>query len=80
MQPLSNFLLGDFAITFLAVALARQSGFETLLLARFQIESVALDFLNDVLLQNFTLEAPQRVFQRFAFLNTDFRQRLPPLR
>jgi hypothetical protein len=65
MQPLSNFVLGDVAIAFLAVALARQSGFDSLLLTRLQIESVSLDFPNDVLFQNFALEAPERVSQGF---------------
>jgi len=48
MQPLSNFVLADVAITFLAVALARQRGFDSLFLTRLQIESVSLDFPNDV--------------------------------
>ena len=55
---LARLLRCAFAVALLAVALACQRGLETLLLARFQIESVALDFLNDVLLQYFTLEAP----------------------
>jgi hypothetical protein len=65
-QPLSNFVLGDVAITFLAVALARQSGFDSLLLTQLQIESVSLHFPNDVLLDNFALEAPERVFKGFT--------------
>ena len=56
------------AVALFAVALACQGGLEALLLARLQIESVPLNFLDDVLLQDFTLEAPQRVFQRFTFL------------
>jgi hypothetical protein len=78
MQPLSNFVLGDVAITFLAVALARQSGFDSLLLARLQIESVSLHFLNYVLLENFALEPPERVFKGFTVLNVDLGQRPPP--
>ena len=35
---------------------------------------MSLHFLNDVLLQNFTLEAPQRIFQRFTVLNVNFGQ------
>ena len=42
----------------LAVALACQDGFDSLLLTWFQIESVPLNFLNDFLLQNLALEAP----------------------
>jgi len=68
------------AVALLAVALPCQRGLETLLLARFQIERVPLDFLNDVFLQNFTLEAPERVFQRFTILNANFGQRPPPVK
>jgi hypothetical protein len=75
MQPLSNFVLGDVAITFLAVALARQSGFDSLLLTRLQIESMSLYFLNDVLLQNFALEPSERVLKGFTILNVDLGQR-----
>ena len=77
--PLSNFVLGDVASAFLAVALACQHGFDSLLLTRFQIESVSLHFLNDVLLQNLALEASQRVLKGFTILNVDLRQRLPPV-
>jgi len=42
----------------LAVALACQDGFDSLLLTWFQIESVPLNFLNDFLLQNLALEPP----------------------
>jgi hypothetical protein len=41
----------------LAVALACQDRFDSLLLTWFQVESVPLDFLNDFLLQNLALEA-----------------------
>ena len=41
----------------LAVALACQDRFDSLLLTWFQIESVPFDFLNDFLLQNLALEA-----------------------
>jgi len=34
--------------------------------------AVLLDFLNDVFRLHFPLEAPERVFQRFALLNYDF--------
>jgi hypothetical protein len=64
--------------TLLAVALASEFGFDSLLLTRFQIESVPLYFLDDVLLQNFALEAPERVLQSFTILNVDFGQRSPP--
>ena len=66
-----QFVLGDVAIAFLAVALPRQRGFDSLLLTCLQIESVSLHFLNDVLLQNFALEAPERVLKSFTILNAD---------
>ena len=77
-QPLSNFVLVDVAITFLAVALARQRGFDSLLLTRLQIESVSLHFPNDVLLHNFALEPPERVLKSFTVLNVDLGQRSAP--
>ena len=48
---------------FLAAALARQCFLHPLFLAGFQIKGVTLDFLNDVLLLHFTLEATKSVFQ-----------------
>jgi hypothetical protein len=42
------------------------------LLAGLHIEAVLLDFLNDVFLLHFALEAAQRIFQRLAFLDNDF--------
>jgi hypothetical protein len=35
---------------------------------------VLLDFLDDIFLLHFALEAAQRIFQGFTFLNADFRQ------
>ena len=35
---------------------------------------MTLDFLDDVLLLNLTLEPAQRIFERFAFLNTNLCQ------
>src|SRR5689334_1168366 len=63
------------AVALLAVALACQDGFETLLLAGLQIESMPLNFLDDVLLQDLTLESPECIFQRFTVLNVNFSQR-----
>jgi len=67
------------AVALFAVALASQRGLHTLLLTWLQIEGVPLDFLNDVLLQNFALEASQRIFERFTILNANFGQRPPPV-
>jgi hypothetical protein len=77
-QPLSNFVLGDIVIAFLAVALTRQRGFDSLLLTRLQIESVSFHFLNGVLLQKFALEVTERVVKGFTILNVDLGQRSPP--
>src|SRR5690348_6581556 len=78
-RPVLGLLSGLFqsavAVALLAVALARQGGFETLLLAGLQIESVPLDFLNDVLLQDLTFETAERILQRFTILNVNFSQR-----
>ena len=60
------------------IPLARQSCLDAALFARFQVVGVTLDFLDDVLRLNFPLKPAQRIFQRFAFLNTDLSQNLPP--
>ena len=72
-----QFVLGDVAIAFLAVALTRQRGFDSLLLTWLQTKSVSLHFLNDVFLQNFALEAPERVLKGFTILNVDLGQVSP---
>ena len=58
----------------LAIPLARQGRLHTALLTWLQVVGVTLHFLDDVLLLHFPLESPQRVFQRFAFLYTNFCQ------
>jgi hypothetical protein len=60
----------------LAVALACQRRFNSFFLARLQIESVPLDFLDNVLLKDLTLEAPERVLNCFTVLNVDLGQRI----
>ena len=63
----------------LAVAFPGQRLLDALLLARFQIECVPLDFLNDVLLQDFALKAFERTLQAFAIVNLNFSQwNFPP--
>jgi hypothetical protein len=42
--------------------------------ARLQIESVPLDFFDNVLLKDLTLEAPERVLNCFTVLNVDLSQ------
>lgn len=44
-------------------------------LAGFKVKRVPLDFLNDVFLLHFSFETTQCVFERFAFLQSDFCQR-----
>jgi hypothetical protein len=69
MDTLVLFLTSLFAIT-----LAGQCGLDALLLARLQVVGVTLDFLDDVFLLNLTLETAQRIFERLAFLYTNFCQ------
>ncbi len=64
--------------TLLARALTCQSGFDSFLLARLQIERVPLDVLDNVLLQDFSFEALERAFQAFAIMQLNFSQRNPP--
>jgi hypothetical protein len=46
--------------------------FRPLFFSRLQVIRVFLYFFNDVFLLHFTLEAAERVFQRFALLDDDF--------
>lgn len=57
LELLASLLKCAVAVALLAVALTCQSGLDALLLARLQIESVPLNFLNDVFLENFTFKA-----------------------
>jgi hypothetical protein len=70
---MSNRLFG-FARTLFSIALARQSFLGALLLTRFQVEGMSLDFLNDVLLLDLAFETAQRAFQGFSVLDMDFCQ------
>lgn len=63
-----------FFALFLAAALARQRLLHPLFLAGFQVEGVTLHFLDDVFLLHFPLEATQGIFERFAFLQSNFCQ------
>jgi hypothetical protein len=58
-----------------ACALARQRLFHPLFFARLQVEGVTFHFLNDVLLLHLSLKATQGIFERFAFLQSNFCQR-----
>ena len=68
-----RFLL-DFPATFLPVSFASQRLLDSELLARFQIEGVSLDLLNNVLLLDFPFETAKGVLQSFALLKLYFRQ------
>jgi hypothetical protein len=63
----------------LAIALASQLGFDALLLTRLQIERMPFDLLDDVFLENFSLETPESALYRFAVMDVDFRQLELPL-
>jgi len=60
----------------LAIPLPRQGCLHAFFLTRLQVVGVALYFLDDVLLLDLPFEAAQRVFQRLAFLYTNFCQKL----
>jgi len=67
-----------FLACFLAAALASQRFFYSLPLAGLQVKRVTLYFLNDVLGLHLPLEPPQRVFEGFTLLKSNFRQRTTP--
>ncbi len=58
--------------SFLPVPLPRESLLGPALVARFQIEGVLLDVLDDVFLLNLALEPPESGLDGLALLNLDF--------
>jgi len=56
------------------VAFARQRFFGALLLTRFQVERMPLDFLDDVRSLHLALETPERALQGFSILDVYFGQ------
>jgi hypothetical protein len=52
--------------------------FDAFLLAWFQVKRVFLNFLDDVFLLNLTLEAPQRILDGLAILNSNLSQSVHP--
>ena len=58
----------------LAITFTCERFFHTLALAWLQVEGVTLDFLDDVLLLNLSLETAQSIFERLAFLHSNFCQ------
>src|SRR5258707_11166050 len=79
-SPLANgpFSLVLFLTCFLAAALASQPFFYSLPLAGLQVKRVTLYFLDNVLVLYLPLEPPQRAFEAFTPLNSDFSQRTNP--
>ena len=57
-----------FSGALLAVALSSQCGFDTHLLTRLQIECMALNVLNDFLIQDHSLKALQRALKTLAIV------------
>ena len=71
MNHLSRSVFGS-ASNLFPTSLAGESLLESFLFARFQIEGVFLDFLNDVFLLDFSLEATESVLNRLTLLNSYF--------
>ena len=69
---LARLLGGGVACALLAIALPRQRRFHSLLFTRLQVERVALGFLDDIFLENFPFETPERALQSFAILDMYF--------
>jgi len=67
-----------FLTCFLAAALTSQRFFYSLSLAGLKVKRVTLYFLNNVLGLYLPLEPPKRVFEGFALLKSNFRQRTTP--
>ncbi len=75
-MPTSSFCwsLVLFFTDFLPIALACECFLHALLLAWFQVEGVALYFLDDVFRLHFALKTAECIFKGFAFLDTNFCQ------
>ena len=67
-----------FLACFLAAALASQRFLDSLSLAGLQVKRMTLYFLDNVLGLYLPLEPPQRVFEGFTLLKSNFRQRTTP--
>ena len=72
--PMMLLVLVLFLACLLAIALARQRFFDALALTGLQVKGVTLDFLDDVLLLYLPLKAAQCIFERLAFLHSNFCQ------
>ena len=72
------FLLDGFSANLFSASLPGQCLLDPFLFARFQVERVFLDFLDDVFLLNLAFEPPQGVFNGFSVLNPYFSQSVHP--
>jgi hypothetical protein len=77
-QRTARLFLVLFLACFLAAALASQRFFDSLSLARLQVKGVTFYFLDNVLSLHLPLEPPQRVFEGFTLLKSNFRQKTTP--
>ena len=71
-------LFHGFATNLFPAPLPGKHLLNSFLFARFQVEGVLFNFLNNVFLLDLSFETPQSVFNRFAVLNPNFRQSLHP--
>src|ERR1019366_4442300 len=62
----------------LSIAFTGQRLLDAEFLARLQVKGVPFDFPDDILVQNFPLEAAEGVLQRLAILEVHLSQRAPP--
>jgi hypothetical protein len=67
-------LLVLFLTRLLTSAFTCESSFDTLFLARLQVEGVALDLLDNVFLLHLALETTQSVLEGFSLLKSNFCQ------
>jgi len=62
----------------LTIPLSRQRFLHTAFLARFQVEGMTFNFLNNVFLLDLALKPAQCIFKRLAFLNANLCQGTTP--
>jgi hypothetical protein len=78
---MSECVLTDLILLFtslFAIPLACQCCFHAALFTGFQVVGVTFNFLDDVFLLYLPFKPAQSVFKRFAFLQTNLCQRVPP--
>src|SRR6187399_306224 len=77
-SPFADLFFLDYFSNFFTAAFPCNSLLDAFLLTGFQIKRVLSHFLDDVFLLNFPLETPQRILNRFPFMNADFGQLYTP--